>query len=473
MMAEFLTQLANLISGSISAIKILCDQNNTPFPELDAPSFSPNSEAFRSYPEAAEAAKVAAAACLQLAAALVPPTDFVNHELIGVYKPVALRVCLEANVTEILREAGPEGLHANDIAGKCSLEPLKLGRNLRYLAAHHCYREISPNVFTNNRISSAMDTGKSVKDLKANPDSKYENCGFAAVCSHRLDFELKLGAVAWEALNDAEYGFSNEPDKTIFSKGFQTDLPFYQFLEQPSQRYRRHRFGYAMQGAAALEPSEMILKALDWNSLPDSAEVVDVGGGLGTATMPLVQKYPNLTAIIQDLPNVIEEGKKLWITKMPAALAAGRVRFEVHDFLSPQPIKDANVFLVKQILHNWPVGYTTRILRHLREAAQPNTLLVVIENITPYACRIPSGTVDNMTGAVDVKPAPEPLLSNYGGLSGTVYGMDMTMMWCFNAQEFTILQLKEILENTGWQLTRCTLIDARDNFLRSIVAVPI
>ncbi|THU93684.1 S-adenosyl-L-methionine-dependent methyltransferase [Dendrothele bispora CBS 962.96] len=465
-MAESLTQLASLISGTFL------------FPNLDAPSFSLNSEAFRSHPDAAEAAKVAAAACLRLAAALVPPTDFVNEELgVGLsfdhHKSVALRICLEANVTEILREAGPMGLHADDIAVKCGLEPLRLGRILRYLATHHCYREISPNVFTSNRISSTMDTGKSVQDLKANPDSKYENCGFAALCSHRLDFELKFGAVAWEALSDAEYGFSDEPNKTMFSKEFQTDLSFYQFLEQPSQRYRRHRFGYAMQGLAALQPPEMILKALDWTSLPDNAEVVDVGGGLGTATMPLVQKYSNLTAIIQDLPNVIEEGKKLWKTKMPAALAAGRVRFEVHDFLSPQPIKDANVFLVKQILHNWSVGYTTRILRHLREAAQPNTLLVIIENITPYACRIPSGTVDTIAGAADVKPAPEPLLPNYGGLSGTVYGLDMGMMGYFNAQEFTILQLKEILENTGWQLTRCTPIDARDNFLRSIVAVPI
>ncbi|THV03629.1 hypothetical protein K435DRAFT_791659 [Dendrothele bispora CBS 962.96] len=79
----------------------------------------------------------------------------------------------------------------------------------------------------------------------------------------------------------------------------------------------------------------------------------------------------------------------------------------------------------------------------------------------------------DIEGAVESKLAPAPLLPNYGGLSGTVYNLDMGMMGYFNAQEFTILQLKEILENTGWRLTRCTPINAKDNFLRSTVAVPI
>jgi len=54
-----------------------------------------------------------------------------------------------------------------------------------------------------------------------------------------------------------------------------------------------------------------ILLALDWTSLSENAKVVDVGGGIGTAIMPLVQKYPKVTAVVQDLPHVIEEGKKV------------------------------------------------------------------------------------------------------------------------------------------------------------------
>ena len=38
-------------------------------------------------------------------------------------------------------------------------------RLLRYLATHHVYKELSPDVFTNTRISSILDTGKSVNAI--------------------------------------------------------------------------------------------------------------------------------------------------------------------------------------------------------------------------------------------------------------------------------------------------------------------
>jgi hypothetical protein len=38
---------------------------------------------------------------------------------------------------------------------------------MRYLATHHIYKEILPNVFTNTRVSSTLDTGKSVKEIIA------------------------------------------------------------------------------------------------------------------------------------------------------------------------------------------------------------------------------------------------------------------------------------------------------------------
>jgi hypothetical protein len=41
------------------------------------------------------------------------------------------------------------------------------GRILRYLATNHIFRELSPDIFANNRASSVLDTGKSVVALKA------------------------------------------------------------------------------------------------------------------------------------------------------------------------------------------------------------------------------------------------------------------------------------------------------------------
>jgi hypothetical protein len=40
-------------------------------------------------------------------------------------------------------------------------------RLLRLLATNHIFKEVSPDVFASNRLSSALDTGKSVEELLA------------------------------------------------------------------------------------------------------------------------------------------------------------------------------------------------------------------------------------------------------------------------------------------------------------------
>ena len=40
-------------------------------------------------------------------------------------------------------------------------------RNLRLLATNHIFIEVSPDVFALNRLSSVLDTGKSVDELLA------------------------------------------------------------------------------------------------------------------------------------------------------------------------------------------------------------------------------------------------------------------------------------------------------------------
>ena len=44
---------------------------------------------------------------------------------------------------------------------------LHAARFLRLLASNFIFREVSPDVFANNRISCALDTGNSVKDILA------------------------------------------------------------------------------------------------------------------------------------------------------------------------------------------------------------------------------------------------------------------------------------------------------------------
>lgn len=67
-----------------------------------------------------------------------------------------------------------------------------------------------------------------------------------------------------------------------------------------------------------------------------------------------------------------------------------------HDIFTPQPVKNASVFLVKEVLHDWPDAYSLRLLTHLRQAATPSTRLVLLEAVIPYACHGTSAVLDEL-----------------------------------------------------------------------------
>ncbi|KAH9484888.1 4-O-methyltransferase 1 [Psilocybe cubensis] len=474
-MPSTLSSLAFLINRSIITLEKACSESKLPFPGFDEP-FTPASEAFRANPEAEEAAKVIAAAAHQLMMMVLPPSVALYTVVSGAHKSAALRVCLEANVTEILREGGKEGMHVKEIAERTKVNHQKLARCLRYLATHHVYKEVSPDVFTNNRVSSMMDTGKAVDDLIARPEEKHENTpGLAAVASHHLDEVYKAAGYLWESMSDPATAHSFESNETPFNLGFSVNTSFFETIALPDPRWqlRQRRFNVGMKGVTVLESADAVLKAFDWQSLPKDSVVVDVGGGIGSSSLILAKNLPDIKIVIQDTPIVLTEGAtQFWARELPEALASGRVSFQVHDFFTPQPIKNASVFLLKQIMHDWPDKYAIKILSQLRQAARPDTRLIIIESAIPFACHDPSG--DKGKGVIGAVPkeAPEPLLANYGVANELTYTADVTMLILTNAQERTVKDMKELLHSTGWQMTKIVRDHETGSFMQPVEAVP-
>lgn len=96
-----------------------------------------------------------------------------------------------------------------------------------------------------------------------------------------------------------------------------------------------------------------------------------------------------------------------------------------HDFFKPQPQKNASIFLMKQIMHDWSDEYCIKFLRNLREAATPQTKLLLVDSVMPFACHDPSGDSDKgIPGAVP-REAPAPLLANYGAINAMGYNADI------------------------------------------------
>ncbi|OCH88902.1 O-methyltransferase [Obba rivulosa] len=463
-----ISALASIISTNVSAVLTKCAALGTPLPTLADP-FPSSFDGVSAH--MLEEIMTIVAAAQQLIATVQMPSQYTTGPGSQTHVNAALDAVMIGHVTEILREAGPSGLPVDEIAAKNNMDPGKLARLLRILATNHIFKEVSPDVFANNRISASLDTGKSFSEIVSNPNDKYTATSGSGAFTALICDTIKTAAYLPETLHDPQTASSQEVTETAFNRAYGTNTPYFEWLHKPENGARRRMFDAAMTGLGALGNPKEILEGFEWDKLPEGSIVVDVGGGVGTTMQVLFDEHKHLKYVVQDREPVMADARTFWETHRPEALKSNQVTLQAHDFFDEQPIKNARVFFLRAIMHNWPTHHAARILRRLRYAAAPDTQLVLADNIVPYACRERDGP--NETDVLGAKPfqAPEGLLPNWGLADNFVYTMDSWMLLSYNAQERTIKGFKDLLGQAGWRLDR--VYRSRGDKFPRLVASPV
>ncbi|GIJ86455.1 hypothetical protein Asppvi_005344 [Aspergillus pseudoviridinutans] len=211
------------------------------------------------------------------------------------------------------------------------------------------------------------------------------------------------------------WGETTKKTETAFNLSLNTDRPFFDYLSS-SPEFTQRFSGY-MKNVAKGEATNVkhLVQGYDWASL-GKATVVDVGGSSGHASIALAETYSQLRFIVQDLPMVIETSQ----SQVPDAMRS-RITFQSHDFFTPQPVRDADVYLLRMILHDWPREEAQKILSHLAAALRPGARILVMDTVLPNP-----GTV----------PISEEALLRV---------RDMTMMQTFNSHERGMDEWEELV----------------------------
>jgi hypothetical protein len=147
---------------------------------------------------------------------------------------------------------------------------------------------------------------------------------------------------------------------------------------------------------------------------------VDVGGAHGSLVVALLRANPPLRGLIVDLPHVVEGAQRA----VEAAGLAGRCRVVAGDFFAGVPA-GGDVYLLKQILHDWNDEQARIILGHCARAMRPGGRLFLIEMLVPD----------------DRRPTPVQL-------------MDLNMLVMLPGRERTVGEYRALLERTGLELLR-------------------
>lgn len=147
------------------------------------------------------------------------------------------------------------------------------------------------------------------------------------------------------------------------------------------------------------------------------ARIVDVGGSRGVFLSSLLEANPNARGVLFDLPEVVAG-----VPSNP------RIDVVAGSFFGEVP-PDGDLYLLKQILHDWPDDRCTEILKNVHRAAKPGATLLVVEMLLPDT------------------PQPSP-----------VAFMDLNMLVMLGGRERTAAEMTALLAGNGFRVTRITPI---------------
>ncbi|KAF8575758.1 S-adenosyl-L-methionine-dependent methyltransferase [Ramaria rubella] len=472
-----LAQLLQIIQSAGATILNTYQAHSVQFPSLNKP-YNPGdvNPELTSDPQLCNAIDLVVAAAGQLIAAVRDPKLTLWSTAMSWTVNASFKTATDLHIPEILQEAEPNGLHVNEIAAKAAVNPNKLGRILRLLATNHVFREVEPDVFANNKLSSLLSTSKPHSEIVANPNSKHDGTnGYPALLSVNMSFGLNVAPHVYANLTDPRTAFSEEQDDSTFKRAYGHTM--FDYLNLNSNTVGKE-FGIAMTGLNAIKNPQAVLKGFDWSGLPAGSEIIDVGGGVGGLDLEILKLWPTLKCIVQDQPQVISSGEKWFRERLPNALDNGSMKFQAHDFFAPQPPRDRppSVFLLRSILHDWSQRYSTTILSHLRDAAGPETRLLIVDLVLTTSCPDNSGGLDdiknNLTKESNLQASepPKPLLFNLGKTH--LYSGDISMMNLLNAQERTLREFKDVLRMAGWKLTHLHYSDTSGSQTPLLIAKP-
>ena len=87
----------------------------------------------------------------------------------------------------------------------------------------------------------------------------------------------------------------------------------------------------------------------------------------------IVGAYPKLRIIVQDFEDTISPAKANLDRKFE-----GRIEYQAHDFLLPQPVQ-ADAYFYRFIFHNWSDADSVKIIKALKPALKPGARLMIHE----------------------------------------------------------------------------------------------
>jgi hypothetical protein len=296
-------------------------------------------------------------------------------------------IAAELNIASYLKD---KPLSVYELAEKTDTNPEALYRVLRALASSGIFKETGVRQFKLNSPARALLDG----------DGSLKN-----MIIHHLD------PINWSANGNLLH--TVKTGENAFTGKFGMDI--YPYLRQDKDEMQKFAKSMSDLSAMAINP---LLSKYDFSRF---TVIADIGGGEGFLLIKILEKYAGLKGLLFDLP----ENKQKAEDFIKSSAMSGRINFTPGNFLEPFSLK-ADLYLMKNVLHNWDDDRCSLILGNLRKTMPYHSLLLIFEMVVPGPGK------DSFSKLVDIQ-----MLSTMPG-----------------GRERTRQEFEELLKKSGFSLRR-------------------
>lgn len=284
----------------------------------------------------------------------------------------------------------------NTIANNLDLHEDYLYRLMRMLAANGIFKETSPQVFANSKMSNYL--------RENNPN----NIRAMILMHNSPEMTIPWFQSLEDSIRDGEIPFEKSHNNDLFEymdKNTEFDILFSQAMDSVENI-----------------TGNQFLEDFKWSRFK---RLIDVGGSNGSKAIAILKTNPELHAVVFDRPQIINQAKNKWKSKqsIPELDRMDFMGGDVFESLPPSE-SDEDVYLFMAVFHTFNDTDCRKILTKLYQAIGNNSPTIVIAD----------AVVDEL------------------GIDSITASMDMQMLMGSKGRERTINEWKHLFNDSGFRI---------------------
>ncbi|MBJ8154341.1 methyltransferase [Bacillus cereus] len=122
----------------------------------------------------------------------------------------------------------------------------------------------------------------------------------------------------------------------------------------------------------SIQSGKELVNAIDFSKYK---KLLDVGGGSGAYCIEIAKKFPNIQAVVFDLPSAL----KITAKKIIDANLSTRIQTYTGNFFTDELPKSSDVILLSMILHDWSTDENLTILQNCYNALPSGGEIIISE----------------------------------------------------------------------------------------------